>query len=72
MNFQIETEFSHGNMQRKHGLLVKVLYHEHNPSGIDVANGRAENVPERKRIVAASSDFRLLGKNNSFSETVVQ
>ena len=58
----IETEFSHGNDAKKTWLAFQGYYYEDNPSGIDGANGRAEDVAERKRIVAASSEFRLFGK----------
>ena len=58
----IETEFSHGNDAKKTWLAYQGYYYEDNPSGIDGANGRAEDVAERKRIVAASTEFRLFGK----------
>ena len=58
----IETEFSHGIDAKKTWLACQGYYYEDNPSGIDGANGRAEDVAERKRIVAASSEFRLFGK----------
>ena len=58
----IETEFSHSNDAKKTWLACQGYYYEDNPPGIDGANGRAEDVAERKRIVAASSEFRLLGK----------
>ena len=58
----IETEFSHGNDAKKTWLACQGYYYEDNPSGIDGANGRAEDVAERKRIVAASTEFRLFGK----------
>ena len=61
-NSFIETEFSHGNDARKTWLAFQGYYYENNPSGIDGANGRAEDVAERKRIVAASTEFRLFGK----------
>ena len=51
----IETEFSHGNDAKKTWLACQGFYYEDNPSGIDGANGRAEDVAERKRIVAAST-----------------
>ena len=51
-------------MQRKHGLLVKVMIMKIIHQILMVlVGGRAEDVAERKRIVAASSDFRLFGKN---------
>ena len=55
----IETEFSHGNDAKKTWLACQVYYYDNNPSGIDGANGRVEDVAERKRIVSASSEFRL-------------
>ena len=58
----IETELSHGNDAKKTWLACQGFYNEDNPSGIDSANGRAEDVAEHKRIVAASSEFRLFGK----------
>ena len=58
----IETVFSHGNDAKKTLLACQVYYYEDNSSGIDGANGRAEDVAERKRIVAASSEFHLVGK----------
>ena len=58
----IESEFSHGNDAKKTWLACQGYYYEHNPSVIDCANGRAEDVAERKRIVAASTEFRLFGK----------
>ena len=58
----IETEFSHGNDAKKTWLACQGYFYEDNPSSIDGANGRAEDVAERKRIVAASTEFRLFGK----------
>ena len=58
----IVTEFSHGNDAKKTWLACQGYYYEDNPSGIDGANGRAEDVAEHKRIVAASIEFRLFGK----------
>ena len=58
----IETEFSHGIDAKKTWLACQGYYYEDNPSGIDGANGRAEDVAERKRTVAASNEFRLFGK----------
>ena len=40
----IETEISHGNDAKKTWLAFQGFYNEDNPSGIDVANGRAEDV----------------------------
>ena len=57
----IETKFSTGNDAKKTWLACQCYYYEDNPSGIDGANGRAEDVAERKRIVAASTLFRLFG-----------
>ena len=58
----IETKFPHGNDAKKTWLACQGYYYEDNPSGFDGANGRAENVAEHKRIVSASSGFRLIGK----------
>ena len=58
----IETDFSHGIDAKKTWLACQGYYYKDNPSGVDGANGRAEDVAERKRIVAASSEFRLFGK----------
>ena len=58
----IGTEFSHGNDAKKTWLTCQGYFYEDNPSGIDGANGRAEDVAERKRIVAVPSEFRLFGK----------
>ena len=58
----IETDFSHGNDAKKTWLACQGYFYEDNSSGIDGANGGAEDVAERKRIVAASSEFRLFGK----------
>ena len=49
-------------MPRKHGWLVKVIYYEENPSAIDGAGRRADDVTERKGLVAASSELKLFGK----------
>ena len=58
----IETDFSQSNDAKKTYLAYQGYYFEDNPSGIDGANGRGEDVTERKRIVAASSEFCLFGK----------
>ena len=58
----IETEFSHGNDAKKTWLACQGYYYEDIPSGFDGANGRAEDVAERKRIVAASIELGLFGK----------
>ena len=58
----IETEFSQGSDAKKTWLACQGYYYEDNPSGIDGANERAEDVAERKRTVAASTEFRLFGK----------
>ena len=47
-------------MQRNIGLPFKVIIVK--ISGIDGANGRAEDVAERRRIVAASIEFHLFVK----------
>ena len=58
----IETEFSLGNDAKKTWLACRGYYYGDNLSGIDGADGRAEGVAERKRIVAATREFRLFGK----------
>ena len=58
----LETEFSHGKDAKETWLACQGYYYEDNPSEIDGAIGQAEDVAERKRIVAASSEFRLFGK----------
>ena len=58
----LETEFSYGKDAKETWLSCQGYYYEDNPSDIDGANGRAKDVAERKRIVAASSEFRLFGK----------
>ena len=55
----IETEFSHGTDAKKTWLACQGYYYEDNPTGFDGGNGRAEDVAERKKIVAASNKFRL-------------
>ena len=40
----------------------KQEYYEDNPSGIDGAKGRADDVAERKQIIFASMEVRLFGK----------
>ena len=55
----IETEFSHSNDAKKTWLACQGYFYEDNSSGIDGADGRAEDVAERKgeerkRTVAAS------------------
>ena len=44
----IEAEFSHGNGAKKTWLACQGYYYEDNPSDIDGATGRAEDVAERK------------------------
>ena len=58
----IETEFSHGIDAKKTCPASRGYYYEDNPSSIEAADGRAEDAAERKRIVAASGEFRLFGK----------
>ena len=58
----IETKFLHGNDAKKTLLACQGYFYEDNPSGIDGATGRAEDVAKQKRIVAASSELRLFGK----------
>ena len=59
----IETKFLHGNDAKKTWLDCHCYYIKDNPSGIDGANGRARDVAEHMRIVAASSQFCQFGKN---------
>ena len=56
-NSFIETEFSQSNDAKKTWLACQGYYYEDNPSGIDGANGRAKDLAERKRIVAALNVF---------------
>ena len=58
----IEFELSQRNNAKKTWLADQDYDSEDSPSGIDGANRRGEDVTERKRIVAASSEFCLFGK----------
>ena len=58
----IETDFSQSNDAKKTWLACRGYCYEDNPYSNDCANGRAEDLVKRKRIVAASSVFRLFGK----------
>ena len=53
----IETEFSYGNDAKKTWLACQVSYYEENSSAIDGAGRRADDVTERKGLVAASSEL---------------
>ena len=55
----LETELSQINLAKKTWLAFQGSFYEDNPSAIVGANGQAEDVAERKRIVAASIEFRL-------------
>ena len=50
----IETEFSYGNDAKKTWLACQGYYYEENPPAIDGAGRRADDVTERKGLVAAS------------------
>ena len=58
----IETEFSYGNDAKKTWLACQGYYYEENLSAIDGAGRRADDVTERKGLVAASSELKLFGK----------
>ena len=58
----IETEFSYGNDAKKTWLAFHGYYHEENPSAIDGAGKRADDVTERKGLLAASSELKLFDK----------
>ena len=58
----IETEFSYGNDAKKTWLACQCYYYEENPSAIDGAGRRADDVTERKGLVAVSSELKLFGK----------
>ena len=58
----IETEFSYGNDAKKTWLTCQAYYYEENLSAIDGAGRRADDVTERKGLVAASSELKLFGK----------
>ena len=58
----IETEFSHGNDAKKTWLAFQGYYYEENPSANDGNGMRAEELTERKALVAASNDLKLLVK----------
>ena len=58
----IETEFSYGNDAKKTWLACQGYYYEENPSAIDGAGRRADDVTERKGLVAASRELKLFGK----------
>ena len=54
-----ETEFSDGNDANKTWWACQGYYHEENQSVIDGAGRRADDVTERKGLVAASSELKL-------------
>ena len=54
-NSFIETEFSYGNDAKKTWLACQGYHYEENPSAIDCNGRRAEDVTERKGLVAASN-----------------
>ena len=58
----IETKFSYGNDAKKTWLFCQGYYHEENPSAFDGNGRRAEDVTERKCLVAASNELKLFGK----------
>ena len=58
----IETEFSHVIDAKQTWLACQGYYYEDNPANLDGTAGRAVDVAERKRLVAASAELRLFGK----------
>ena len=58
----IETEFSYGNDAKKTWLACQGYFYEENLSAIDGAGRRADDVTERKVLVAVSSELKLIGK----------
>ena len=58
----IETEFSYGNDAKKTWLACQGYYYEENPSAIDGARRRADDVTERKGLVTAWSELKLFSK----------
>ena len=58
----IGTEFSYGNDAKKTWLACQGYYYEEIPSAIDGNGRRAEDVTERKGLVAASNELKLFGK----------
>ena len=58
----IETEFSYSNDAKKTWLACQGYYYEENLSAIDGAGTRADDVTERKGLVAASSELKLFAK----------
>ena len=58
----IETKFSYGNDSKKTWLAFQGSYNEKNPLAIDGNGMRAEDVTERKGLVAASKELELFVK----------
>ena len=58
----IETEVSHGKDAKKHWVACQGYYYEDSPANMNGTAGRAVDVAERKRLVAASAELRLFGK----------
>ena len=57
-----ETEFSSGKDAKKTWLECQSYYFEENPSAIDGAGRRFEDVTERKGLVPSSNELKLFGK----------
>ena len=57
-----ETEFSSGKDAKRTWLVCQGYYFEENPSAINGAGGRFEDVTERKGLVPASNELKLFGK----------
>ena len=53
---------SYGNDAKKTWLACQGYYYEENPSAFDGAGRRADDVTERKGLVAASNELELFGK----------
>ena len=58
----IETEFSYGNDAKKTWLACQGYYYKENLSAFDGNGRRADDVTERKVLVAASNELKLFGK----------
>ena len=57
-----ETEFSYGNDAKKTWWSCQGYYYEKNPSAIDGAGRRADDITELKGLVAVSNELKLFGK----------
>ena len=61
----IETEFSSGKTANNTWLFCQGYYYEDEPAKIDGTDGRAEDVTERKALVANSNENHFIGKPSS-------